>query len=504
MNPGNAIPHILFDSQIEHPLKNAMNQSDCDCDCSGGDCACSLPNISSLRTLESQNAEMQYKFSPESNSININDEFAIFYGPYQRPTVLNAPSNSLRSQFALPTKINDIYPYYKDTWGEDLFNSSMMALLNSRTLVDASAEPKLIENSDILTAWLHITDRCNLRCDYCYLPHRREDMTIEIGQTAVAATFRSAKIHGYPRVKLKYAGGEALIKFQFIEELHKYAQELSKAQDINLNGLILSNGTLITPEIAKKIKNLNLTLMISLDGIGKNHDIQRHFEHGKPSFKLVERGINIAKGEGISPHISITLSSKNSDGLADLVNWILDNDLTFSINFYRENELAFNNVDLDLDADKIIKGVLAAYKVIENNLPRRELLGSLVDRANLSSAHLKTCGVGNNYMVFDYKGMVSKCQMQLHKPVTRANVEDPLSLIRLDTLGIQNLSVEEKEGCKTCEWKYWCAGGCSLTTHRATGRYDVKSPNCNIYKAIYPEAVRLEGLRLLKYSGLMQ
>ena len=36
-------------------------------------------------------------------------------------------------------------------------------------------------------------------------------------------------------------------------------------------------------------------------------------------------------------------------------------------------------------------------------------------------------------------------------------------------------------------------------THRATGRYDIQSPNCNIYKAIYPEAVRLEGLRLLKY-----
>jgi uncharacterized protein len=60
--------------------------------------------------------------------------------------------------------------------------------------------------------------------------------------------------------------------------------------------------------------------------------------------------------------------------------------------------------------------------------------------------------------------------------------------------------VIEKEGCKTCEWKNWCAGGCPLATHRATGRYDVKSPNCNIYKALFPEALRLEGLRLLKYQ----
>ena len=39
-----------------------------------------------------------------------------------------------------------------------------------------------------------------------------------------------------------------------------------------------------------------------------------------------------------------------------------------------------------------------------------------------------------------------------------------------------------------------------MATFKATGRYDIKSPNCNIYKAIYPQALRLEGLRLLKYA----
>jgi len=28
----------------------------------------------------------------------------------------------------------------------------------------------------------------------------------------------------------------------------------------------------------------------------------------------------------------------------------------------------------------------------------------------------------------------------------------------------------------------------------------VRSPNCNIYKAIYPQALLLEGLRILKYG----
>jgi uncharacterized protein len=183
-----------------------------------------------------------------------------------------------------------------------------------------------------------------------------------------------------------------------------------------------------------------------------------------------------------------------------LISWILERDLPFSLNFYRENELSAPHIDLQLQEEKVISSMLAAFKVIEANLPRRSLLASLVDRANLATPHLRTCSVGHSYLVFDHLGRVPKCQMEMNKPVTTARADDPLALIRADKSGLQNISVEEKEGCRDCAWKYWCAGGCPLTTYRATGRYDVKSPNCNIYRAIYPEAVHLEGLRLLKYA----
>jgi uncharacterized protein len=200
------------------------------------------------------------------------------------------------------------------------------------------------------------------------------------------------------------------------------------------------------------------------------------------------------------PDISITISARNAAGLPRLMEWILDRHLPFSLNFYRENDFSISYEDLRLAEEKIIAGMLGAFKVIEANLPRRNLLASLVDRANLAAPHLHTCGVGHSYLVFDHLGRIAKCQMHINQTVTTATVADPLTLIRNDTRGIQNSPVEEKEGCRDCEWKYWCTGGCPLATYRATGRYDVKSPNCNIYKTLYPEAVRLEGLRLLKYA----
>jgi uncharacterized protein len=156
--------------------------------------------------------------------------------------------------------------------------------------------------------------------------------------------------------------------------------------------------------------------------------------------------------------------------------------------------------DLHLRDDKIIDSLKRTFSIVESKLPEYSLLGMLVDRSSFNQAHEKTCGVGESYMVIGHRGQVAKCHMEIEKPVTDVYAENPLAFIRADSLGIQNLSVDEKEGCRDCEWKYWCTGGCPLLTYKATGRYDVKSPYCRIYKAIYPELLRLEGLRLLQQA----
>lgn len=355
-------------------------------------------------------------------------------------------------------------------------------------------------SSSPLSSWLHLTDRCNLRCSYCYLPHIREDMSSKTGRASIDATFRSAVANDFKQVKLKYAGGEPLLRFPLIVELHQYAQSLAERHQVSLEGGILSNGTLLTAEIVETLKSLGLRLMISMDGLGQYHDAHRPYAGGRGSFADVSEAVDLALANGLVPNISVTVSSRTVEGLPEVMAWILERDLPFSLNFYRENELSALHEDMRLDEGKIINGMLAAFKVIENNLPRHPFLGGIIDRADLSVSHTHTCGVGQNYLVFDQNGQVAKCQMHIRKPVTDVHAADPLALIRADQIGIQNLPVMEKEGCKTCEWKHWCAGGCPLATHRATGRYDVKSPNCNIYKALFPEALRLEGLRLLKYQ----
>ena len=465
--------------------KSEFRQGDCDCDC-----ACVGPSLTSLESISISGHPV---YLPPLSHLKIRDGHSLVFNPKLNTdiAVVNPSAINMMESFRLPRCINhgDNEPLIKSLTGAGL-------LTHSEPEQDLEDETPQV----VISAWLHLTDRCNLRCSYCYLPHVREDMSSETGRAAIDAIFRSAAANDFRQVKIKYAGGEPLLRYPLILELHEYAISLAEEHGFILEEVVLSNGTLLTQEIAVTLKSLDIRLMISLDGYGAYHDSHRPYAGGRGSFKDVSEAVEIALANDLIPNISVTVSSRTADGLPEVMAWILERDLPFSLNFYRENELSASHEDMRLDEQKIIAGMLAAFKVIENNLPRRSFLGGIIDRANLSAAHTHTCGVGQNYLVFDQHGQVAKCQMHIRKPITNSQVPDPLAIIRADQIGIQNISVDEKEGCKTCEWKYWCAGGCPLATHRATGRYDVKSPNCNIYKALYPEALRLEGLRLLKYQ----
>lgn len=421
------------------------------------------------------------------------------------PNYRLAFSSSLRGEVALLTPLGesmlDSFHYPRQITHQD--DREIIGKMMDLGFLAVEGDPKDVQSKPLLanlSAWLHLTDRCNLRCSYCYLPHVREDMSLETGYATLEALFRSAVAGHFKQVTVKYAGGEPLLRYPLILDLHRRAQIMAKKFGLTVDEVILTNGTLLTDEIAAKLKSLNIDLMISLDGLGQAHDYHRSYAGGRGSFSDVAEAIEIAIGNGLIPNISVTVSSRTAAGLPEIMSWILERELPFTLNYYRENDLTISQKELRLDEQKIINGMLAAFKVIENNLPRRSFLGGIIDRADLSASHTHACGVGQNYLVFDQNGQIAKCQMHIRKPVTDVSAADPLALIRADQLGIQNLSVEDKDGCKNCDWRYWCAGGCPLVTHRATGRYDVQSPNCNIYKTLFPEALRLEGLRLLKYQ----
>jgi uncharacterized protein len=306
--------------------------------------------------------------------------------------------------------------------------------------------------------------------------------------------FGTAARYGYAAVKLKYAGGEPLLNFGLVHRLH--AQALERAGDLGLDEVVLSNGTLLTDHVLGVFRQTGLRLMISLDGTGAGHDAQRPAADQRGSARQVMRNIDRALAQGVSPHLSITLTGQEVQGAADAVRFALERNLTFNLNFVREQ--AARPGCWTVDEVSLIEAARRAFRAIESSLPRHSLVAGVLDRASFAAPHRLPCGAGHHYLVIGPEGGVARCQMDLDRPVSDVWARDPLGEVRAAHGTFANLPVEERDGCRTCPWRYACGGGCPRLAYQVHGRDGAASPYCRVYRTLYPELLRLEGLRLLQ------
>ena len=460
-----------------------------DCDC---DCACSLPTLSLDHTTITAQSWRQAPHQIISQSA---DWTALFLpqGPVSL-VVLNAEGRRAWEQFAKPRSVLML--------DDDFLEKAIVSGL----LEPVGASPTFRQpKSEQLSAWLHLTNACNLRCDYCYLRKTQSHMSVETGYRILDRLVEEANRNHYARIKLKYAGGEPLINFQTLQAIQIYAEEQTTDAGLELETVLISNGTLLNEANLGFLKAHQIRLAVSLDGLGAAHDAQRHFADGRGSFDIIIKNLALARELGLQPLINITITGKNAPHLPELVAFLLQEGYHFTFNLYRENVFAQDQDALALEEARITQALLNSFDVIEANLPDWSLLGALTDRANLQGAHQYTCSAGRDYMVFDQNGRIAQCQMLMHLPVSDLDDPSPLETIRLSSTlfadeersALKVLPVDEKDDCQTCPWRYYCAGGCPLEAKRANGSFRAKSPNCNIYRTIFPRLLQIEAKRLI-------
>jgi uncharacterized protein len=451
------------------------------------DCACPAPPVPAYHVFD---YGALYTQSAELFCLPLHEDWTLVCNTLAggAPAVLNAAALSALNEFGVPRQL-------VGALDQQLAEAHLIDPVGTRYAAP-TGQPTT------LTAWLHITNACNLDCPYCYVRKSAAKMTFETGVRAIDSLIATARQHGFTTLKLKYAGGEAALHYRLVQRLHAYASAQAELYNLTLQAVVLSNGTVIPLAFADWLADFGVRLMLSVDGVGSEHDLQRPWKGGGGgAFAALERNlIERLLPRAIRPDICITVTGRTAHEAQAAVGWALHYDLPFSLNFYRENEQSARHRDLRFEEQQIIDGLLGAYELIEHELPNRPFLNGLLDRVQ-AQAHGHTCGVGQSYVVITHTGQVAQCQMELQSAQPFNAKSDLIQLVSAGA--IHNVSVDEKEGCRSCAWRYRCAGGCPIVTLRATGRTDIKSPNCAIYQALLPAALRLEGLRLLKSQGLL-
>lgn len=397
------------------------------------------------------------------------------------PVVLNPAAQKVLAAFVRPRPLDGGF-------------TQRLAELGLLVPVD-EARPALCPapENDTLTVWLHVTSACNLRCAYCYAPRQGRTMDPATGLAALKMAFRAAARRGFRALKLKYAGGEPTLKWPLVRFLHEQAGRLAQRYGLQLRETLLTNGIALDDSLLDFAAAAGLRLAVSLDPSRRAHDGRRALPDGNGTFERIYRNVHRAVEWGLRPFLSITFCGEEGEEEAEAVALALELDLPFHFNFVRPADGRISPERIE----RLIAAVRAAFARIEASLPRRSLLG-ILDRADFSRPHRYPCAAGRAYLVVDVLGRLSPCQMELGRPAGDLSLEDPLAAVGA---AFPNPAVEERAGCASCPWRAACAGGCPWLARKSAGRPDAPSPYCAAYRVLYPELLRLEGLRLLAQAN---
>jgi 12,18-didecarboxysiroheme deacetylase len=146
----------------------------------------------------------------------------------------------------------------------------------------------------------NVTRRCNLKCLHCYAQATAGAAPDELSRDEALAFLRDLKDFGVPVVL--FSGGEPLMRPDLFDLMERTVA-------LGMRAVISTNGTLITPDAAGRLRKLGLSYVgISLDGTENTHDKFR----GQPgAFAAAMAGVRHCQARDLKVGLRFTISRLN-------------------------------------------------------------------------------------------------------------------------------------------------------------------------------------------------
>ncbi len=320
----------------------------------------------------------------------------------------------------------------------------------------------------------NMTRRCNLKCVHCYAKSEDISYDNELTHEQSLAMIDDLAEFGVP--VLLFSGGEPLVHPRLIE----YAQY---AVSKGMRAVISTNGTLITKEKAKLLKEIGLSYVgISLDGLEETHD---KFRGVKGSFKKAMTAIENCQEAGIKVGLRFTINKRNVNDVPGIFDLLEEKNIPRACFYHlvysgRGSEIAKEDLsheetrkvlDLIMDRTKdlhdrnLAKEILTVDNHADGPYVYQRLLAEDPERA-AEVLELLEMNEGNNsgrgIGCISWDGEVHPDQFWREKSL--GNIKDkPFSEIwtNVDNDFLMKLKEKKKHvkgRCATCKWLDICAG----------------------------------------------
>jgi Fe-coproporphyrin III synthase len=159
----------------------------------------------------------------------------------------------------------------------------------------------------------NMTRQCNLKCRHCYARALNQKTTDELTTEEGKTLLDDLSSYGAPVIL--FSGGEPIMRPD-LPELAEYA--VAKG----MRAVISTNGTLITRELAKTLKDIGLSYVgISLDGMEAVND---RFRGVSGAFNQALTGIRNCQEAGIKVGLRFTINRINQDQVSPIFDLLKD------------------------------------------------------------------------------------------------------------------------------------------------------------------------------------
>lgn len=360
-----------------------------------------------------------------------------------------------------------------------------------------SYEDKNINNKPdkVLHCWLHITNQCNLNCRYCYINKNNIDMDFDVAKEIIDKLIVSLKENNFNKIVLSFSGGEPLLRVDLIEKIIDYCNTF---HNISFSYRILTNGILIGDRVIKLIKENNVDVRISLDGIKEYNDKNRCYYDKRGSYYDVVDGILYLKKNDIEPTINVVVTKENIDGLFELTKRLIDFNLPFRFSLEKSNNNIMPSI-INVQS-KIIRKLKSCLKLILKCYSKGIFDNSFnVDDISFNNSTCRNCGVGDNIIAIGSNGDVALCGMDLCRPISNIYKDNDL-ISKINACEVSKFNINKVNECKSCIWKHVCNNGCPVLNYNIFGDFNKKSSYCKIYREIIPLLYEIEIAKKRKNS----
>jgi uncharacterized protein len=396
----------------------------------------------------------------------------LFFLPLGDKVILYAPLRHFIAE--VNTSARDAVTRYLAGGSLDAAQQHIIDTLNSKNLFAKDVNPPQIDKEFAPTrVTLFPSDRCNLRCRYCYASATDGGHTLSLSaaRAAIDLIADNAKKKGTAQFSIGFHGnGEPFTAFEVVQECCEYAQHIAELHDMTCPISTATNGVMSEDRLDYLVAWIS-DVNVSSDILPDIQNQQRPTAQGGASFDSVDHTLRRLDVAGVQYGIRATITSASVTRMREMAA------------FVKENYPNCNMLHME-PVFEVGRALKTGQSAPESKLFTREYLKAQAELdgsgvrlvysgARADGLYASFCSVCRNGFTVTAEGNVTSCyevctyqdpraQRYLYGKYDEAAGRFVFDLQKMEALS--QLTVSNLAFCENCFCKWHCAGDCAAKT----------------------------------------